>query len=204
MTTVRSSVLGVALAGGRSQRMGTDKAMLRLGDATLLERSVRTLEAVTRTVVIAGGEAGRYHIPGIPCLGDIHPDTGPLGGLCAALESTNATDVLLLACDLPFVSAPLMQLLLSTEPLNPIVIPRSDGVVQPLCGRYAAHLRPSLQAYLDGGGRKVMGFVSTLPHAYLDIEPGHPLYHPSLLSNINLRDDLARAASIMQQRGRTT
>ncbi len=184
--------------------MGTDKAMLRLGDATLLERSVRTLEGVTRTVVIAGGETGRYRIPGIPCLDDTHPDAGPLGGLCAALRSADAETVLLLACDLPFVSAPLMKLLLSTEPLTPVVIPRSGGIVQPLCGRYAAHCGPSLQAYLDSGERKVMGFVSTVPHAYLDIEPGHPLYHASLLSNINLRDDLARAASIMQQRGPTT
>ena len=184
--------------------MGTDKALLRLGNETLLERSVHTLESVTRTVVIAGGEIGRYHLPGITCLEDAHQDAGPLGGLLAALEATEAEAVLLLACDLPFVGPPLMQLLLAAEPGSPIVIPRSGGVVQPLCGRYAAYLRPVLQAYLAGGGRKVMGFVSSCHHAYLDIDPGHPLFQPSLLSNINFRDDLAQAASIMQQHGPTT
>lgn len=203
MTTVRPSVLGVVLAGGRSRRLGTDKALVRLGNETLLERSVRTLEAVARHVVIAGGESGRYAIPGIPCLADTIPDAGPLGGLCAAMQSTDAETILLLACDLPFVSAPLMQLLLTTDAGTPVVIPRSGGIVQPLCGRFATNLRPSLQAYLAGGGRKVMGFVSTCPHAFCDIEPGHPLYHPSLLSNINFRDDLVQAASIMQQRGPT-
>jgi molybdopterin-guanine dinucleotide biosynthesis protein A len=184
--------------------MGTDKALLRLGNATLLERSLHTLESVARTVVVASGEIGRYHIPGVTFLKDTHPDVGPLGGLLAALEYTKAEALLILACDLPFVSTPLMQLLLTTAPDTPIVIPRSGGIVQPLCGRYAAHLRPSLEAYLAGGGRKVMGFVSTCQHAYLDIDPGHPLFHPSLLSNINLRDDLAQAASIMQQRGPMT
>jgi molybdenum cofactor guanylyltransferase len=184
--------------------MGTDKALLRLGNETLLERGVHTLEAVARHVVIACGEKNRYSLPGINCLGDPHPDMGPLGGLLAAFETTDAHTVLVLACDLPFVTAPLMQLLLATAPDAPIVIARSAGIAQPLCGRYATGVHSALQAYLASGDRKVMGFVSTCQHMYLDIDPGHPLFHPSLLSNINLRDDLVRAESIMQQHGTPT
>ncbi len=180
--------------------MGTDKALLRLGSGTLLERSVHTLEPVARPVVIAGGTAGRYALPGITCLADPVADGGPLAGLLAALEATDAPVVLALACDLPFVTTTLMQLLLSTSPDVPIVIGRSAGITQPLCGRYATSLRPALRAYLDRGERAVLGFVSACQHVYLDIDGDHPLYHPSLFANINFSDDLDRAASAMQQR----
>ena len=185
--------------------MGTDKALLRLGSETLLERSVHTLESVCTSVVICGGEADRYTLPGIRCLADPLPDAGPLGGLLAALEAAEAGvgTLLVLACDLPFVTPSLMKLLLSTEPNLPVLIARSAGVTQPLCGRYATSLAPALRAFLERGERKVLGFVSASPHTYLTVEQGHPLFHPSLLSNINLTDDLAQAAAIMQ-RGTTS
>jgi molybdenum cofactor guanylyltransferase len=202
--TVANKVTGVILAGGRSRRMGTDKALLRLGSDTMLEHGVHTLESTVRHVVIAGGEAGRYVLPGIACLGDAIADGGPLGGILAALEFSNAPTVLVLACDLPFIAPPLMRLLLTADPTVPILIPRSGNVVQPLCGRYATSLGPDLRSFMLRGRRKVMEFVSTCQHAYLDIEPGHPLYHPSLFSNINFRGDLEQAASIMQKRGTPT
>jgi molybdenum cofactor guanylyltransferase len=181
--------------------MGTDKALLRLGSETMLEHGVHTLESTVRRVVIAGGEAGRYTVAGIPCLADAIPDAGPLGGILAALESTDAPAVLVLACDLPFITPSLVRLLHTNDPAVPILIPRSGTIVQPLCGRYATSVRTALRSFLTRGGRTVMGFVSSCQHAYLDIEPGHPLYQPSLLSNINFRDDLEQAASIMQKRG---
>lgn len=199
--TATTRATGVILAGGRSRRMGTDKALLRLGNDTLLEHGIHTLETAVRDVVIAGGEADRYAIAGIPCLADAIADCGPLGGVLAALESSEAPAVLVLACDLPFITPSLMRMLLVTDPAAPIVIPRSGSVVQPLCGRYGTSLRIALRSFLLQGGRQVMEFVSTCQHAYLDIESGHPLYQPSLLTNINFRDDLERAASIIQNRG---
>src|SRR5579875_2032426 len=107
--------VGIVLAGGRSRRMGRDKAVLRLdGAATLLERSIATLRAAGLeeiAVVVATPERGRELRSAIPALEKIRmiadeiPDRGPLGGplggLYSALRAYPGRDVLLVACDMP-------------------------------------------------------------------------------------------------------
>ena len=184
--------------------MGTDKALLRLGGSTLLERGIRTLRTVVSDVVVAGGDARRYAMHGIVCLDDPLPDAGPLGGLLAALNAATGDAVLVLACDLPFVSPALMKLLLAAHPATPIVMASSGDIQQPLCARYAVSLRPDLSAFLNAGNRRVTEFVSAHEHAYLEIGPEHELYDPYLLSNINTGDDIRSAEAVMLQRARTT
>jgi molybdenum cofactor guanylyltransferase len=196
-------VSGAVLAGGRSRRMGTDKALIRLGGSTLLERSIRTLRSVVTDVVVAGGDAGRYTSSGVPCLGDAIPEAGPLAGILAALDAARGDAVLVIACDLPFVTSSLMSALLSTDPASPIVVATSGDIIQPLCARYAVSLKHDLRAFLTAGNRRVMEFVSAHQHTYLEIGTDHPLYDPFLLSNLNSADDIRSVEKIMLQRIQT-
>ncbi|MCC6397876.1 MAG: molybdenum cofactor guanylyltransferase [Bacteroidetes bacterium] len=179
--------------------MGEDKALVQFHGTTLLEHSIRILQSAVHPVVVACGQADRYLLPGVRCIADGIQDRGPLGGILAALEESSADAVLILACDLPFVTPGLLHTLSTAPPADSIVLPASGGELQPLCGRYPRSLKPALHRFLAEGRRKVMDFVESQNHHYIVITPDHPLFRPSLLANINTPEQLAQAEAAIRR-----
>jgi len=94
MTPLPLPILGLILAGGRSSRMGEDKAMLRIGNEALLERTSRILrEAGAQRVAISGARAGG--------IADLWPDTGPIGGIASAMRELPDGEWLVVPVDMP-------------------------------------------------------------------------------------------------------
>lgn len=146
---------GFVLAGGRSSRMGRDKALLKLNGQTLVERALGSLREVCSEVAIAGGaeELARF--------GRLIPDQkagcGPLEGIVAALEQSSFEWNLFLAVDMPYVpSAVWLRLLERAEDAKAIgVMARSLGQVQPLCAVYARRASGRLREELQAGRWKI-------------------------------------------------
>jgi molybdopterin-guanine dinucleotide biosynthesis protein A len=130
------SLAGFILAGGKSSRMGVDKAFLELGGETLLKRALQIVREVTSEVRIVGswskfGEFGQV-------VEDIYPERGPLGGIHAALRSSHAELNLMLGVDLPFMQAEFLAWLCERASRNDAVVtvPKARGRLQPLCAVY--------------------------------------------------------------------
>ena len=125
------------LAGGKSTRMGTDKALLMFEGRTLLDRALETARRVSRDVVIAGDP--QKYSSFAPCIPDVYTQCGPLGGINAALRSTQTEFNVMLAVDLPFVTGELLQFLLDRARVAKtavVTIPRAAYGLQPLCAVY--------------------------------------------------------------------
>jgi molybdopterin-guanine dinucleotide biosynthesis protein A len=133
---IEFGVTAFVLAGGKSSRMGSDKAFLRLGDETLLWRALKTAGAVASAVRIVG-EAQKFAVFG-EVVEDVYPGQGPLGGIHAALSSSTTELNLVLAVDLPFLGPGFLEYLLSRarESDAMITVPRAGGGLQPLCATY--------------------------------------------------------------------
>ena len=113
------------LAGGQSRRMGTDKSQLRLENQTFTERISETLLQVTPSVKVVRADQ------------DIYPNWGALGGLHAALSAAETEWAIVVACDLPFVTAELFKYLASVRTDHEAVVPlQPDGRPQPLAALY--------------------------------------------------------------------
>ncbi len=129
------------LAGGRATRFdGRDKSALVVAGRTILARQVAELSQLTTDVLLIGGDASADKPDGVRRVADRVPGHGPLGGLHAALSEARAPLVVVVACDMPFVSAPLLRHLvtLAQGPDHPdIVVPRTEHGYHPLCAVYA-------------------------------------------------------------------
>lgn len=125
--------IGVVLAGGRSRRMGRDKALMELGGESLVARAARCLAGVVGTVAVA--DRGRGYLPDLPSLDD-GPGRGPAAGLLGAARAFPDRSLLVLACDLPAVPvgllAQLVRLAEAEEALD-AVFPRTSRGPEPLC-----------------------------------------------------------------------
>jgi molybdopterin-guanine dinucleotide biosynthesis protein A len=148
-------VTGFVLAGGKSSRMGADKALLELGGQTLLVRALDLAAQVTPEVRLVGNRK-RFADFGSP-IEDVYPERGPLGGIHAALLSTATELNLMLAVDLPFIGPDFLRyLVLQAGGANAVVtLPRSGGFVQPLCAVYRKEFAEAAEDSLRAGKNKI-------------------------------------------------
>ena len=151
------------LAGGRATRFdGRDKSALVVGGSTILERQIEVLSEVADDLMIVGGPV-RPDLPGgIRQLPDSVPGCGPLGGLHAALSAARGAATVVLACDMPYVTAPLLNFLLTVSggltdgssshaQEADIVVPKTERGYHPLCAVYtSACLEPAARRLADG------------------------------------------------------
>jgi molybdopterin-guanine dinucleotide biosynthesis protein A len=178
------------LAGGRATRFeGRDKGALVVAGRTILDRQLAQLSQITRDLLIVGGVVPSPPIPGVRYVADRMPGCGPLGGLHAALSEAHAQLVVIVACDMPFVSAPLIRYLLAiaTGPERPdVVVPRTERGYHPLCAVYTrACLGPVARRLAERQLRMDGLFEDVRVHAVTHDELA-PLGDPNhLLANLN-------------------
>ena len=123
------------LVGGRSSRMGKDKAGLRFGERSAVALIAASLQVVSNTIRTVGG-AGTA-VDGLGNIADAHDKWGPLAGIEAALSNSNSEHCLMVACDLPFVTGKLFVRLAGLADQWDAIVPlQSDGRPQPLCAIY--------------------------------------------------------------------
>lgn len=150
-----ADVNAFVLAGGRSSRMGMDKAQVTLGDQTLLERALALVGGVVTAVWIVGSREkfGRFG----NVVEDEFPDHGPLGGIHAALRASSSDRNLVLAVDMPFVEARFLEYLLSRAGAAEAVVtvPRAGGGWQPLCAVYRREFTNWAEPALRAGNNKI-------------------------------------------------
>jgi molybdopterin-guanine dinucleotide biosynthesis protein A len=168
----------IVMAGGKSLRMGDDKALLRLGEQTLLQRVVDIVEPIFAQVLVSVRQL-RPDI-GLRQISDAHADAGPLAGLCAALEQAGTPWIFAVATDMPFVKPALIELLAERRAGFQAVVPVVHGHPQPLASFYSATCLEPIRALLDGncGRRSLRAALEQLSVCYvgeselLAVDPG--------------------------------
>lgn len=106
----RHDVQGVVLAGGRSSRMGSDKALLHLGGRPLIDYAMDILRNAGLPISISGSRADLVHLA--PVIADVEPSQGPLNGICSTLQTLAESWIVLLTVDMPLVPSSLVELML--------------------------------------------------------------------------------------------
>jgi phospholipid/cholesterol/gamma-HCH transport system ATP-binding protein len=158
-----SDVTAFVLAGGRSSRMGSNKALLRLGAQTLLQRILRTASEALGNARIVGSKNIYAQFGDV--VEDIYPGCGPLGGIHAALSSTNTDLNLILSVDMPQMTPRFLKWLTeqAATARELIVVPYAAGGLQPLCATYRRDILPAIEQALKNGDFKIGRLFSLLP-----------------------------------------
>ncbi|OGG52113.1 MAG: hypothetical protein A3F84_19880 [Candidatus Handelsmanbacteria bacterium RIFCSPLOWO2_12_FULL_64_10] len=153
---------GFLLAGGKSSRMGCNKALLVAGGVPLIQRVADALRAVTSRVTVIANLPEDYGFLGLPILGDAVRDAGPLGGIYTALCATQSEACFVLACDLPLVRPGVLRLLAQEAGGADAAIPRTEDGDHPLCAVYARTGLAQAEAQMRAGDFKVARFLGRI------------------------------------------
>jgi len=181
------------LAGGQATRFGgRDKSALLVNGRSILDRQLASLVPLTDDLMIVGDRvvaAGAIALRAIP---DAVPGCGPLGGLHAALTAARGDVLLLVACDMPYLSAPFAEYLLSLAGDADIVVPESERGYHPLCAVYTRACLEPAAAQLADRQLKMRELVDRMRTRVVPIEDIRRFGDPHrLLANVNTPADYA-------------
>ncbi len=194
------------LAGGRARRLGgRAKATLPVGGTPILARQLEAVAAVTDRVIIVANEPELYEGAGVPIVADLVPGRGALGGILTALAAARGDYVLVVAADLPFLTARFLAHLARTAETSgaDLVIPRTPDGLQPLCAVYAPRLLDTIRQRVEAGNLKVVDLAGEArvheigPEEIAKYDPDGILFF-----NVNTPDDYARALALAAARTR--
>ncbi len=194
------------LAGGASRRMGRDKALMTLGGRTLLERAIAAVASVADETFVVG-DREPYRQFGVPVVPDAFPGAGPLGGIGTALRHARHEHVLVVACDMPFLSVPLLRAMAEQRRDFDVLVPvtgiaaggqRLASTYETLHAIYERSILPAIELRINRGELQVVAALvgltlRELPEAWLRE------YDPALRSfvNANRPDDWEAATSLL-------
>jgi molybdopterin-guanine dinucleotide biosynthesis protein A len=155
---------GFVLVGGRSSRMGRDKARLHIGSGLLVEDiAAKVANATTRVALV--GPPERYVDLPFECLADMRPDCGPLAGIETALAADYGELNLISGCDMPDLAPEWLQELVSTARRTGalcVVTRDAAGKIHPLCAVYRRECLPLVRQAIDAGKLKLLDFLKEL------------------------------------------
>jgi molybdopterin-guanine dinucleotide biosynthesis protein A len=189
-----SRAIGYVAAGGRSVRMGRDKALLPWDGATLLDHAIARLRAVCGDVRVLCGPDARYEGHGVAVVADRVHDAGPLAGLDAALADAGGRPILFLGVDLPFVTSGLLGALGAWLVGADAAVPVVAGRPEPLCAAYGPGCLEAVRARLSAGERRMTSFWADVTVREIREAELAGLGDPAVLfRNLNRPEDLGTA-----------
>ena len=191
---IHSQLTGFVLAGGKSTRMGQDKAAVTLNGRTLLEHALAALREVCQDVAILG----KHELYGAlgPVYEDIFPGCGPLSGIHAALTNSQTKFNLIIAVDTPFLAPAFLSYMAERAIASEAIIttPEINDYTQPLCTVYSRDFLPIAEQALRSGNYKIVPlFPSGKTLVIKESELRQFAFAADMFENLNTPDDLARA-----------
>ena len=185
------------LAGGQARRLGgVDKSALVVGARSILDRQLSLLRGLTPHLLIVTSDRSRVQAVGIRVVVDRIGGAGALGGLYTALVEAPTEQVLVIGCDMPFLTAPFLLYLAERGRGADATVPRDSRGRHPLCASYDRRIAPHFHARIQAGDLRIGEALMDVTVRELgpsDLTPFNP--DGLLLFNVNTPDDYRQARS---------
>jgi molybdenum cofactor guanylyltransferase len=159
---------GIILSGGKSSRMGTNKALLKINQKPNIERIKHELENLVDELILVSNEPEQYQFLNITTVTDDFPGRGPLAGIHAGLKASSYQKNLVVACDMPFISAKLGRILLEQSKDFDAVIPIVNGRQQMLFAVYQKGILPEIEKCIIGDNVAIKHVLDSFNVRYIE------------------------------------
>lgn len=200
------NITACILSGGKSSRMGTNKALLDIGGKSLIERTIELLDMIFSEVVISSNKPSKYDNFGKEIITDNYPHRGPLSGIQSVLSDSKTERNFIISCDMPIISKELIKYLVDYKTDTKILLPQADGRIQQLCGIYSKSILPVVENLLIESQKpnsklkgSIFDLLDKVKVELVDVDK-LDFYHSNLFLNINTVEDYNLAKSILEQK----
>ncbi len=176
------------LAGGKSSRMGQDKGMILFQNKPMIQHILDEVKNMKLPInIVANNNA--YKTFGFPVLKDIVQEKGPLGGILTAMNHSQADEVLILSCDMPFMTSKIIHHLISKSDQEQICVAQSKEQLHPLCAIYKLTLKFEIEKRIAHGQLKMLDLILGVQSKIVNMDIFEK-EHSDAFVNINKPKDL--------------
>jgi molybdopterin-guanine dinucleotide biosynthesis protein A len=183
---------GILIAGGRSSRMGSDKATLSINGTTFAQHAIDLLAPLCQQLIVSYNN--EPFSPHLTFVKDVHADIGPMGGLHAALLDSTGEYNLVLATDLPLLQPATLQLLVNNCQGYDITAFRNGQFAEPLCAVYHENMLELIEQHIATGSYSLQKLLNTANTHFIDLTDDMARQ----LWNINTPGDYNSIASLKE------
>jgi molybdenum cofactor guanylyltransferase len=193
-------VTAIVLAGGKSSRLGRDKALEKIGGRYLIERVIHSLSQLGEDIIVVTAAPNQLSDLNVEKVIDTYPRTGAKVGLCTGINASLSFYSLVVACDMPFLNIDLLRYLLDSASGYDAAIPRIGDKIEPLHAVYSKNCIPILEEQISKDKLKISDLFDEINVRYVEVGEIER-YDPQHLSlfNINSEADLKRAKTIIEK-----
>jgi molybdopterin-guanine dinucleotide biosynthesis protein A len=185
----KHQVTGIILAGGKSSRFGSDKALFEFNGKRLVEYSIEKLAPLCENLLLSTNQPEKFAFTGLQTVKDNYPGCGPVGGIHACLLQSDTEHNLVIGCDLPWLETSLFQFILQKSPGYQVVMPVHNGFRETMASYFHKSCTEILEKALQEKRYKIFDAIASLKTFYPGIE-NESFYTEKLFSNINYRGDI--------------
>ena len=190
----------IVLAGGKSIRLGWEKALEKIGGQPLIQQVIGRLSSLGNEIIVVTSQFNTLPALGVKQVTDIYPDKGPLGGIYSGLRAAPCFYCLVVGCDMPLLNVALLRYIMELSPGFDVVIPRVGSNVEPLHAVYSKNCLATIEAALKQDRLQIQGFFHQVKVRYVE-DAELKKFDPEHLSffNINSESDLKRARALLKK-----
>ena len=185
VSPTQQPITGVILAGGKSSRMGQNKALMSLGGKRLVDWVVEVMHDVLHDLLMVTNTPDVYADLGVPMVRDVWPEKGSLGGIYSAIYHAATPYCLVVACDMPFLQAAGLRYLITQTTDYDVVVPDVLGELQTLHAIYSKACLQPIEQRLETNRLRIVGFFPDVRVRTVTASELQP-YDPELLAFQNL------------------
>ena len=158
------NITGIILCGGKSSRMKTNKALLRLGNMPIIEIMLKKMKQNFDHLILSSNSPELFSYLYVPIVKDIYLNRGPLAGIHASLSSSSTEKNFIISCDIPLITVELIKYLSEYNSDKKIILPVLKGRIQQLCGVYSKSILADVEQLLkeSQGNNEVKGSIFNL------------------------------------------
>lgn len=182
-------ITAIILAGGKSRRFGTDKALYPIAGVPLIQHAINRVKLVTDEIIIITDSLEKTRFLPHPCYTDLIENSGPLAGIYTGLMHSRSHYNLVLACDMPLVNTACLAYLIDHARGYDVTVPLYQQEYQPLCAIYAKTCIPVIAQQLAARQLQVFQFYPSVNTKTVPINQTLSFYHDRIFYNINTQQD---------------
>ncbi|SDC35240.1 molybdenum cofactor guanylyltransferase [Williamwhitmania taraxaci] len=185
----KERVTGIILAGGKSRRFGSNKALYRHNGKCLVEYSIDVLRPVCNELILITNNPADFSFTGLTIYEDIHKDCGPLAGIHTGLVHSKNLNNLIISCDSPELHTDLFRAILENRENYQVVMPTHNGIKESMASFFHKNSIPLIEAAIATNCLKVFNAIMPMTTLFLDVSK-MPFYSEQLFANINTKEAL--------------
>ena len=190
----------IVLAGGKSIRLGREKALEKVKGRPLIQLVIDRLSSLGNEIMVVTSQINTLPDLGVKKVTDIYPNKGPLGGIYSGLMDAPCFYSLVVGCDMPLLNVALLRHIMELSPGFDVVIPRVNDNVEPLHAVYSKNCLATIEAALKRNRLQIQGVLHQVKVKYIE-DAELKKFDPEHLSffNINSESDLERAQALLEK-----